>query len=167
MTIFESAQVGLRDAASQMVQAIVTGLEARTRAAAGDAAGFRATFARGTAILDSARAGDGPPWAYWMAEGAEFPMVLENGRGLMMVGEPHRAVEVLTAQLPGLADYPRDVVLTQAYLAEAHHLAGDQDEAATFADLARSGLAGGVQSPRTAAVLGRLADGLAHRPRGD
>ncbi|KPM55669.1 hypothetical protein ACG83_10290 [Frankia sp. R43] len=156
MTIFESAQIGLRDSAAPTVRAIVTGLEARTRAAAGDATGFRTTLARGTAILDSARAGDGPPWAYWMAEGAEFPMVLENGRALTMVGEPLRAVEILTAQLPGLGEYPRDVVLTQAYLAEAHAAAGDLDASRAYVEQARAGLTGGVQSPRAAAVLAAL-----------
>lgn len=159
MTIFESAQVGLRDTAAATVRAIVTGLEARTRAAAGDTAGFRATLARGTAILDGAHAGDGPPWAYWMVADAEFPMVLENGRALTMVGEPRRAVEILTVQLPGLADYPRDVVLTQAYLAEVHAAAGDLDASRAYAAQARSGLRAGVQSPRTAIVLVEIAQG--------
>jgi len=56
-----------------------------------------------------------------------------------------------------MAEYPRDAVLTQAYLAEAHAAAGEHDAAADYAAQARAGLASGVQSPRTEAVLAGIA----------
>lgn len=82
-----------------------------------------------------------------MAEDAEFPLPLENGRALTMVGEPRRAIEALTPKVAAMADYPRDVVLTQAYLAQAHQAAGSRDEAEAYA-----------ASPRTESVLAGLAN---------
>lgn len=58
-----------------------------------------------------------------------------------------------------MADYPRDVVLTQAYLAEAHAAVDDLDAAAVYASQARQGLAAGTQSPRTEAVPAVLVAG--------
>lgn len=46
---------------------------------------------------------------YWMGEAADFPMCLENSRALTMIGEPHRAIEVLAPKVAAMADYPRDV----------------------------------------------------------
>jgi hypothetical protein len=50
-----------------------------------------------------------------------------------MVGEPRtkprRAIEVLSPKAAAMAEYPRDAVLTQAYLAEAHTAAGKHDAA--------------------------------------
>lgn len=80
---------------------------------------------------------------------AELPTPLENGRALTMVDEPRRAIEVLTPKAAAMADYPRDVVLTQAYLAEAHAAAGDREQAEDYVTQARAGLAAG----RTKAVL--------------
>jgi len=156
ITIFEPARVGLRDAASLTVQAIVTGFEARARATAGDRSGFYSALARGATLYGRARVADAPPWAYWMMESAEFPTPLENGRALTMVGEPHRAIEILTPKVAAMAEYPRDAVLTQVYLAEAHAAVGERDQAAEYAAQARAGLAAGVQSPRTAAALAGL-----------
>jgi hypothetical protein len=48
------------------------------------------------------------------------------------------------------------MVLTQAYLAEAHSAAGEKDISAAYAAQARAGLAAGVQSPRAEAVLAGL-----------
>lgn len=45
------------------------------------------------------------------------------------------------------------MVLTQAYLAEAHAAAGDWDASCGYVEQAREGLAAGVQSPWTEAVL--------------
>ena len=156
VTMLESAQVGARNVASLTVRSILTGFEARARAASGDRAGFERTLSRGTGLYERARAADAPPWAYWMMEQAEFPTPLENGRALTMVGMPDRAVEVLTPKVAAMAEYPRDAVLTQAYLAEAHLAAGDREQSGAYASLARAGLASGVQSPRTAAVLADL-----------
>ncbi len=72
-----------------------------------------------------------------------------------MAGRPRQAIEALTPKVKAMADYPRDAVLTQAYLAEAH-AAGDRDQAEDYAAQARSGLAAGVRSPRTAAGLAGL-----------
>lgn len=58
-----------------------------------------------------------------------------------------------------MAGYPRDAVPTQAYLVEAHAAAGDLDASAAYAEQARAGLAYGVQSLRTEAVLAGLAGG--------
>ncbi|WP_018505362.1 hypothetical protein [Parafrankia discariae] len=96
---------------------------------------------------------------YWMGEAADFPMCLENSRALAMVGEPRQAIGVLTPKVAAMADYPRDVVLTQAYLAEAHAAAGDADQAASYVAQASAGLAAGVQSPRAAAVLAGIPTG--------
>ncbi len=150
VTIFESAQVGLRNAASLTVQAIVGGFEARACAAAGDRAGFEETLSRAASRYDRTQPGDAPGWAYWMPDSVDLA---ETGRALTTVGRPRQAIEALTPKVEAMADYPRDVVLTQAYLAEAHTAAGNLDKAAAYAAQARDGLAAGVRSPRTAAVL--------------
>ncbi|MCM3920257.1 hypothetical protein ND748_00950 [Frankia sp. AiPs1] len=37
-----------------------------------------------------------------------------------MVGRPRQTIEALTPKVAAMAEYPRDVVLVRAYLAEAH-----------------------------------------------
>ncbi|MCM3921552.1 hypothetical protein ND748_07720 [Frankia sp. AiPs1] len=132
----------------------MSGFEARARAAAGDRAGFERTLSRAASRYDRTQPGDAPGWAYWMPDPVDLA---ETGRALTMVGRPRQAIEALTPKVEAMAEYPRDVVLTQAYLAEAHAAAGDRDRAVDYAAQARAGLAAGIQSPRTEAVLAGFA----------
>jgi hypothetical protein len=75
-------------------------------------------------------------------------LTAEAGRSFALVGDTGNAVRYLEQGLSGLGDeYPRDRVLYMSYLAEAHLLDGELDDARHWAGAA-SELTPRLRSPR-------------------
>ncbi len=126
-----SASSGARGHAGAATRALLAERVAWAHARAGERRHTERALAAVEAEYDRRRPADDPEWVYWLSPDEITVMA---GRCYVELGEPHRAI-------PRLADVlsrydtrqARETALYTSWLADAHLLAGDLDEAAALA----------------------------------
>jgi hypothetical protein len=162
-----------------IVRARLLGREATAAAADGDVARFRRQSQEAAALLQRYACNDAPPFLYYFTP---EQLAAEEGLALVMLAEQTtasrrrlllEAIEKLSGAVTALAApgpdgntpaYPRSALLHNTYLARAHLLRGDLEQA-VGAMRATLGLLAQVQSPRARGYLRELRRAMASRSR--
>jgi len=126
-----SASAGARGHASATSRALLSERVAWAHARAGDRRHTERALSAVESDYDRRRPADDPEWVYWLDEDEITVMA---GRCYVELGLPERAIPRLTDVLSRYdTRQARETALYTSWLAEAHLLAGDLDEAAVLA----------------------------------
>jgi hypothetical protein len=158
-----------------VLRARLLGREATAAAADGDLAQFRRQSQAAAVLLERHAASDLPPFLYYLtpeqlaAEAGQALVVLAerttaNRRRLLSEAAETLSGAVTAMATPGPSAYPRSALLHTTFLARAHLLRGELDDAVS-AMRTGLGLLGQVQSPRARGYLRDLRSVLARRSR--
>jgi transcriptional regulator with XRE-family HTH domain len=161
VSLLETARDHVDSRASSNVQAMLTAWLARAYAVVGDARRSARTLREADDLFDGDRREDDPAWLYWMCQPS---LTAEAGRGVLLLGQPGAAAELLTEGMNALAaESARDRVLYLASLAEARLSHRDVEHAVAHATEALA-LATNLQSRRCMDLVTDVRDQLAvHR----
>ncbi len=163
------------DAARQLdgvTRARIAGRLATAHAAAGDVYAFRAASDRARTLLEAHQPHDGPEFLYYFNT---EQLAAEAGQALVSLavhhpGRQNQLLDEATELLAPLSsagpreDYQRSALLHGCYLAEAHLLRGDLENACAAVRTALPRIPS-VQSGRCSALLHKIRRALQHRKR--